>query len=182
MQIFKCFCPALNSPNGVRNKPYSGDRAQGLRDGSTARLHNEDDDANKRMSVRQPQQLCVARRRSTHVWVSSRDPDVRKTVGLEVELKLKTNPRFLTKPIKRPGWRLVEQAGVCQCKRQARVRGLWEKGKCRFFCHASPHAARNAKSPRLPKEAQTERERLLWQSFECCERLEPQRVATGTTV
>ena len=31
---------------------------------------------------------CPERRRSTRVWVSSRDQFVRKTVGLEVELKL----------------------------------------------------------------------------------------------
>ena len=75
------------------------DRAEGLKDGSTARLHNEDDDANIRMSVHLRQQLCVsasdreaargtswpARRRSNHVWVLSRDPDVRMTDGLEAD-------------------------------------------------------------------------------------------------
>ena len=82
--------------------------AEGLRDGSTARVHNEDDDANNRMSAPLRQLLCVsagdtqvagetkwpARRRSTHVWVLLRDPDVRKTVGLEVELKLNHPPSW----------------------------------------------------------------------------------------
>ena len=69
--------------------PYLAIGAAGVRDGSTARLHNEDDDANSRMSVPLRRQLCVsagdtqaaggtewpARRRPTNVWVSSRDPE-----------------------------------------------------------------------------------------------------------
>ena len=37
-----------------------GDRVGGLRDGSTARLHNEDDDVHDKMSVLLRQQLCVS--------------------------------------------------------------------------------------------------------------------------
>ena len=38
----------------------SGDLAKGLRDGSTASLHNEDGDSNTGMSVPLRQQLCVS--------------------------------------------------------------------------------------------------------------------------
>ena len=38
----------------------TGDRAEGSRDGSTARLHNEDDDADNGMAVPLPQQLCAS--------------------------------------------------------------------------------------------------------------------------
>ena len=88
-----------------------------------------------------------------------REPDVRKTVGLEAELKLK-NHRPMRKPIKRPRWRLVEQAGICRCKGQARVHGLWSRGNYRYLlCLVSPHADHTTKPPGLPKEVQTARER-----------------------
>ena len=58
-----------------------------------------------------------------------------------------------------------EQAGVCQRKGQARVCGLWRSGKSRYFRFVSPHGARNAKPPGLPKEVQTVIERLLCESL-----------------
>ena len=41
-------------------KRQTGDRAEGMRVGSVARLHSEDDDHNNRMSVPLRQQLCVS--------------------------------------------------------------------------------------------------------------------------
>ena len=59
-------CPSPAKKNRQRqlrvHTDYSltGDRAEGLRDGSTARLHHEDHDANCGMSVLLRQQLCVS--------------------------------------------------------------------------------------------------------------------------
>ena len=98
----------------------SGERAEGLRGGSTARLHNEDDDANKRMSVPLRQQLCAHRGCRGNYMACQAAPHPRMCL-------VATCPRPVKKPIKRPGWRLVEQAGACRCKGRARVRGLWRR-------------------------------------------------------
>ena len=75
----------------------------------------------------------------------ARGPDVRKTVGLEVELKLNL-------------------PSSCEATNQAvglAIGGGCGKGK-HFFALFLPHAACNAKPPGLPKEVQTSSERLPW--------------------
>ena len=71
-----CVSPKLGSPSGARGSGRrSGKqnswrfsnvmRAEGLRDGSAARLHNVDVNADTGISLRLRQQPCVGRRKST---------------------------------------------------------------------------------------------------------------------
>ena len=67
------------------------------------------------------------------------EPDVKKTVGLEVELKFNL-PSSCDETNQAAG--------------QARVRGLWRRRSYRHFA-VLPHAACNAEPLRLPWEVQT---------------------------
>ena len=78
--------------------------------------------------------------------IVARHPDVRKTVGLAVELKV--NPPSPCEETNRAARLAIGQAGVCWCKGQARVRGLCEGGnEGDLFCLVSPRAAHHAKPP-----------------------------------
>ena len=101
-----------------------------------------------------------ATRRSTHVWVSSRDPDVRKTVGLEVELKLNL-PSSCEDTNQVAGLAIGGAGGGLPVQRAGTRSRIVGEGNCwHFFVLFFLHAARNAKPPGLPKEEQNVSERL----------------------
>ena len=84
------WCGKAGDPDdtGCSRSGGSGDRAEGSRDGSTARLHNEED-ANNRMSVRLRQQLCVGKRhRPLHGIVAGlrQQGDCRSPIGAKANL------------------------------------------------------------------------------------------------
>ena len=88
--------------------------------------------------------------------------------------------RPVKKPIKRPGWRLVEQARACRCKGQARIRCCGERRNYRhFFAFFSTRNSQRKKSGLPPKEVRTVSERPPWESLRYYEHLKPWRLATG---
>ena len=128
---------------GGHNTVLSGDRAEGLRDGSTARSG--------------PNGLPHGAR-PTYGYL-------RRTSG-RLTISKWSYLRPAEKPLKRPGWQLVQQAGgflVLRAGTRSRAVGDVKIPAC--FCLVFPHAARNAKPPRLPKEVQTVSERPSWESL-----------------